>query len=149
MTKRKRGSYSVDDKVCTICSRDLTTDNTRASDIAQGTYICKICRQHRDKAKYIDRKEIIREQQRIYDYSNKIKVMEAYGNKCICCNETTIEFLTIDYINNNSANNKKISGGKLYRWLIKNNFPKDNYQLLCYNCNCAKSFLGYCPHNKP
>jgi len=76
-----------------------------------------------------------------------MKVIEAYGWKCACCEENKYEFLTINH--NGSEEHKSTergSGGKLYRWLIKNNFPKDSYQLLCYNCNYAKSFFGYCPH---
>jgi hypothetical protein len=29
--------------------------------------------------------------------------------------------------------------------LIKENFPKE-YQILCFNCNLALGFFGYCPH---
>ncbi len=149
----RRGPYSTEGKLCINCFIELTPKNTRPADIAQANYVCKPCRKARDKQRYIDRKEIIREQQRIYDPEIKKKIIEAYGGKCTCCGESALEFLTIDHINNDGAadrkqNNKK-SGGKLYRWLIKNNFPKENYQLLCYNCNCAKGFFGYCPHNKP
>ena len=116
-------------------------------------YVCKKCRKSRDKRRYENRKEIIRQQQRIYDLSIKQRVIEAYGGECVCCNENIIEFLVIDHINNDSAedkrNNGNKTGGKLYRWLIKNNFPKEKYQILCYNCNCSKGFFGYCPHKKP
>jgi len=151
--QNKRGPYSTDGKDCIVCFRALDTNNTRAADIAQANYICIICRKHRDKARYINNKEIIKEQQRGYDRANKVKIIEAYGSKCVCCGETLLEFLTIDHINNDGAadrkENKHGSGGKLYRWLIQNNFPKEGYQLLCYNCNCSKGFFGYCPHNKP
>jgi hypothetical protein len=150
--QNKRGPYSTEGKNCIVCFRDLDTNNTRAADIAQANYICKICRQHRDKSRYMAKKEIIREQQRAYDRANKIKIIKAYGSKCICCGETILEFLTIDHINSNdmtgSKENKHGSGSKLYRWLIKNNFPKEGYQLLCYNCNGSKYFFGYCPHSK-
>ena len=36
----------------------------------------------------------------------------------------------------------------MYRWLKKHGFPKEGFQLLCYNCNCAKGFFGKCPHKK-
>lgn len=35
----------------------------------------------------------------------------------------------------------------LYRWLKENNYPKDNFRLLCYNCNCARR-QGKCPHEE-
>lgn len=142
-----------ENKVCRDCLIDLTTDNTNKYSFDHGKYLCKSCEKQRAQRKYIARKELIREQQRIYDLSNKRKVIEAYGGKCACCGENTIEFLTIDHINNDGAEDRKNNGnkigGKLYRWLIKNNFPQNGYQILCYNCNCAKGFFGYCPHNMP
>lgn len=141
------------DKFCIDCLTPLTNENTNKYDRNASQYICKGCHKSRDKKRYENRKEIIREQQRGYDLSVKMKIIEAYGGKCVCCGENILEFLTIDHINNDGAadrkDNKHGSGGKLYRWLIKNGFPKENYQILCYNCNCAKGFFGYCPHNKP
>ncbi len=150
---KKRKIYTYEGKVCRVCFKDLNADNVRPCDIIRANYLCIACGKAYSKQRYIDKKEIIREQQRIYDFSVKQKIIEAYGGKCTCCGETTLEFLTIDHINNDGAEdrrqNGKKSGGKLYRWLIKNNFPKEDYQLLCYNCNCAKGFFGYCPHDKP
>lgn len=31
---------------------------------------------------------------------------------------------------------------------IKQNFPKDEYQLLCMNCNFAKGLYSGCPHQR-
>lgn len=142
-----------ENKVCIDCLTQLNEDNTNKYSFDHSKYLCKLCEKQRAQKKYECRKELIREQQRVYDLSVKLKVIEAYGGKCTCCGEATLEFLTIDHINNDGAEdrrqNGKKSGGKLYRWLIKNGFPKENYQVLCYNCNCAKGFFGYCPHNKP
>jgi rubredoxin len=84
------------------------------------------------------------------EYQNKKAVFNHYGNKCACpdCNESRIEFLSLDHINGDGAEHrKKVGGGNaLYRWLIKNNFPSEyKLQLLCYNCNLAKSDSKYCP----
>ncbi len=80
----------------------------------------------------------------------KKEVLEAYGNKCVCCGESNHEFLTIDHINNDGAKHRKeqnLHGGfSIHAWLKRNNFPKDNFQILCWNCNCAKGHYGYCPH---
>ncbi len=153
MDKKKRGPYTYEGKDCIHCLRPLTKDNTRPSDIQQANYLCISCTKAKGKRRYFERKELIREQQREYDLENKRKVIEAYGSMCTCCGETILEFLTIDHTHNDGAEdrkkNGKKTGGKLYRWLIQNNFPKDKYQLLCFNCNCAKGFFGYCPHKKP
>lgn len=132
---------SLKNKICKDCLVELTEDNTNSYDIEASQYVCKMCRKSRDKQKYINRKEIIREQQRLYDLSIKMKVITAYGGKCVCCAENALEFLTID-----APPKDKKSGGKLYRWLINNNFPQDNYQLLCCNCSNSKKLFGYCPH---
>jgi len=68
--------------------------------------------------------------------------------RCLCCDENTLEFLTIDHVNNNGAEHRrqiKREGTGLIQWLIKNDFP-EGFQILCYNCNCAKRLNGICPH---
>ena len=37
-------------------------------------------------------------------------------------------------------------GHRFYRWLQKNNYPKNNFRILCFNCNVAKYRCGICPH---
>jgi hypothetical protein len=76
-------------------------------------------------------------------------ILEHYGARCACCGETTREFLTIDHKNNDGARHKKElktrDPQRVYKWIIDNNFP-NTFQILCYNCNCAKGVYGYCPH---
>ena len=82
----------------------------------------------------------------------KKRLMDIYGGKCVCCGETNIEFLCINHINEDGAKHRKelgLSGGtSFYRWLIKNNYPKDNFNILCQNCNFATFFYKICPHQK-
>lgn len=74
----------------------------------------------------------------------RLIVFNHYGSECVCCGEDKIEFLVIDHINNDGNKfRKKVHD--LYLYIIKNNFPKD-LQVLCQNCNSAKSIYGYCPH---
>lgn len=83
------------------------------------------------------------------------KLIEAYGGVCLCCGENTFEFLTIDHIDGKGADHRRTFGGrqeygsrKLHMWLKQNGYPKGNFRLLCYNCNCAIGAHGYCPHEK-
>jgi esterase/lipase len=79
---------------------------------------------------------------------NKIKIINAYGGVCSCCGEDTIEFLSIDHINNDGAKHRKelkILKTTFYQWIINNNYPK-GFQVLCMNCNTAKGYYGQCPH---
>lgn len=77
----------------------------------------------------------------------KQEAMEAYGGQCACCGENELVFLCIDHVNNDGAEHRKEvgSGTSMYRWLRKNKYPS-GFQVLCWNCNAAKSILGKCPH---
>lgn len=57
-----------------------------------------------------------------------------------------VEFLEIDHTNNNGNTHRKEVGRHLYKWIIKNNYPRD-LQILCANCNRSKGKFGYCPHH--
>lgn len=75
-------------------------------------------------------------------------ILQHYGGKCVCCGEAAYEFLAIDHIDGNgNAHRRAIGQSNLYRWIRKNGYP-DNFQVLCHNCNNAKGFYGYCPHQK-
>ena len=130
----------------------IINQNCKDYNYKYSKYICDNCLKIKNQQKYIKYICKIKNQQKKYELENKILVIKEYGGECVCCHEKTIEFLTIDHIGNNGSEERKNTnqgtGSKLYRWLIKNNFPKDNYQLLCFNCNCAKGFFGYCPHQK-
>lgn len=75
-----------------------------------------------------------------YRRANKIKCFDAYGGKCVNCNTCDYRFLTIDHIDGSGAEHRREVGRDIYVWLKNNNYPKDNYQLLCYNCNYLKHF---------
>jgi len=80
------------------------------------------------------------------------KVIAHYGGKCVCCGETTYEFLTVDHKNNDGADHRrelKVTGvATMMRWIVRNGFP-DTLQILCWNCNAAKHCHGRCPHQCP
>lgn len=81
------------------------------------------------------------------------EALRAYGGKnpkCKCCGETAQLFLTIDHINGGGNKHRRLlksegRGSNFFLWLKRKKYPK-GFQLLCYNCNCAKSFYGKCPH---
>ncbi len=81
----------------------------------------------------------------------KKECIEAYGGKCVCCGEKQLEFLTIDHTGGNGSEHRKaispnFRGTNFYLWLKRNGWPKKDYRLLCYNCNCAIGHYGRCPH---
>lgn len=84
----------------------------------------------------------------------KRQMIEAYGGCCICCGEDTSEFLTIDHKTKEARKadrhkgGSNISGMALYSKLRRAGWPKNDYQLLCMNCNFARGKFGECPHQK-
>ena len=80
---------------------------------------------------------------------NKIDVMKKYGNKCECCSETHIEFLTIDHKNGQGQKHReKVTNGhpeRFYRYLIKAAIDP-TLRVLCMNCNWVIRNGAICPH---
>ena len=77
----------------------------------------------------------------------RLAVITYYGGHCACCGETRLEFLGIDHLNGNGSAHRKQIHGHIYRWLKQNNYPKE-FRVLCHNCNMARGFYGYCPHER-
>lgn len=90
----------------------------------------------------------MREKQRV----TRLRCLQAYSAAepfCICCGETIVEFLTLDHLADRRSGEARVGGNlegqRLYSWLIRMDFPP-GFRVLCYNCNCARGTLGYCPH---
>ena len=82
--------------------------------------------------------------------AGRLKAIQGYGGKCACCGETEPRFLQIDHIHGNGSQHRKEVGHKaLWLWLARNGYPKDDYQLLCCNCNFGRGHNGgICPHQE-
>lgn len=125
---------------CIDCNSILNKNNWMTSKVAKIHRICTPCHNKRN----------ISQNDKL-----KIETIDAYGGLCVCCRETELVFLTIDHIDPNGFGNRKklqkefnhkMTGANFYRWLKKQGYPKDNFQVLCFNCNFAKHTLGECPH---
>ncbi|KKL70161.1 hypothetical protein LCGC14_2107650 [marine sediment metagenome] len=78
------------------------------------------------------------------------EVLDAYGNACACCGVSQEKFLSMDHINGGGQRHRASigHGNAFYRWLKEKGFPKNEFQLLCHNCNFAKGIYGVCPHKE-
>lgn len=131
--------------------------------------VCKVCKYQKDRARLEKesvkvRRAMLLRQRRQRDplsHARKAKehrvklrneVLAAYGNACECCGENQKEFLAIDHRNGGGSQARKqgihIAGTQFYLWLKKLDFPKDEFRLLCHNCNMARGCYGFCPHEK-
>lgn len=79
----------------------------------------------------------------------KRETLSAYGDKCVCCGETSPEFLTIEHgLHDGKAHREKVHQ-RIYADLRKRGFPQDiGITILCWNCNMATRFGELCPHQK-
>lgn len=74
----------------------------------------------------------------------KAEMVAAYGGKCLHCGEVDQIVLTLDHINDDSEVEKELyglnarGGHKHYQRLKRDGWPKERFQLLCFNCNARK-----------
>jgi hypothetical protein len=89
------------------------------------------------------------------EYHRKIRkqVLEKYGNKCTCCGEDRWPFLVIDHINDDGNKERRKRYGsqsgsaRSFMLLLAREPIRSDLQILCWNCNSAKSLYGCCPHS--
>jgi hypothetical protein len=128
-----RTKYGVKELTCLQCGnkfKRLGRKKGTCSDVCTIAYKVKARKQWRD--------------------SLRLETIKAYGGQCTCCGETELCFLTIDHIEARGRQHRdKVLGKRkpssaFYQWLKTSNWP-GGYQVLCYNCNCAKRTSGSCP----
>lgn len=156
----------INRKKCSRCKETKPLESFHKNKTTKNgiSHYCKVCRcrlqneyrrEHQDRVKLSytlwRKKNKARHAELSRNRTKRIKeeVLTAYGGKCACCSESCYSFLTIDHINGNGRQHRGELGGGLnfYVWLKRNGFPKDNYQILCMNCNWGKRLHGSCPHN--
>ena len=113
-------------KLCSVCREHKTIDKFGTCITSYTGYFayCKLCTRWRQRTKNL---------------LNKMEFILEYGGKCQCCGEKGIDFLTVEHTKGNY--NGKIVDICLRGW------PKEDYSVLCYNCNCSKRFGRPCSHN--
>lgn len=97
-------------------------------------------------------KEYNRRASMAYRHELKHRLIEAYGGFCTCCGLVIEEFLTFDHMDGNGRRhrqeNRLTAGGAWFLWLWNGGELRKRIRLYCFNCNCSKGFLGYCPHER-
>lgn len=89
-----------------------------------------------------------REANRKYGDKLRVEFIEAYGGMCTCCGEKEPRFLTVEHTKGNGrAHRAEVGyGTSLLKHLKALGWPKDDYKLLCMNCNFANRYGRICPH---
>jgi len=93
------------------------------------------------KRQYKKRKLRQRKYMKNYFMKIKLEVFRHYSPelKCNKCGFSDLRALQIDHIFGGGVTHLKKTNGRLYPWIIKNNFPV-GFQVLCANCNWIKRF---------
>lgn len=128
---------------CRICGIELTPQNSKA--YMHGTW-CSIHFNTNKKTQRLKSREQ-KKSEKCYQKRLKLDIIKAYGGKCECCGEDKYEFLTIHHLFDDGKLHRR-EVGSVYSWIRQNDYPRDRFQLLCVNCNMAKQWYGYCPHER-
>ncbi len=70
--------------------------------------------------------------------------------KCACCGQVKdYHFMTIDHLNNNGAEHKKVGGFHNIPIYVLGHGIEEKYKLaiMCWDCNASLAFYGFCPHH--
>ncbi|MCX6780582.1 MAG: hypothetical protein NT003_00460 [Candidatus Magasanikbacteria bacterium] len=122
-----------DHKKCSTCKmiKGLHSFYNSKRELDGKEYQCKECSSSRQKRQ----REVL-----------WMKIKEHYGFICFCCGDATNEFLTIDHIFNDGAEQRRsLNKGRLYASIVRDGFP-NTYRIACMNCNFSLGVRGYCPH---
>jgi hypothetical protein len=79
----------------------------------------------------------------------KLEFILEYGGICSCCGEPNVGFLTLEHKNGDGKEHRKKFHTTTQQLadLRRRGWPKDDYELLCYNCNLGRAKNGgICPH---
>lgn len=124
--------------ICNKCNVVLNNSNWKSYYQKRKYYICNECISIHLKNKYKNNKDYHNLNQANRLYKQRKSVIEKYGNKCNYCEESEYSKLTIDHVNGGGNKHRKLSN-VIYE--LYSNQINEEYQILCYNCNCSKNIL--------
>ena len=135
-TVRNGVKYKRRSDLCRVCEREHRI----------GLGLCPNCSRNERPASGFSKCQKCLDTQRISLAACKARDREAvfayYGRCCRYCGQSRTVFLTVDHIDGGGIRLRKSSTyDNGWGWLRRHRFP-DGVQILCYNCNNAKSFLG-------
>lgn len=138
-------------KGCRVCRESGRAKDQRSVRAAERYQLHQERIASDNRAWKIANSETYRAQQKQYAKErregNRRNVLDYYGGRCACCGEAEPLFLTVDHIDGNGAEHRRIiRKADMWLWLVQMNFPP-GFQLLCFNCNAGRYRNGgVCPH---
>lgn len=117
-----------------------------------GMKVCLVCRMEKEEKKFemkpSGRRNICEQCRNLRKkLSSWLGFLRHFNFICQCCGESDIRFLTVDHVQNDGYKDSPITTTVL-RKAKEEGYPRDKYNLLCWNCNCGRAKNnGICPHN--
>ena len=136
----KRDGTYVDGRNARKQSEEERRAKRKAWEAANAASMAAYQRQYRQ-----ENKEALQAAKRGYYDRVRADGIAAYGGACACCGESVDRFLTLDHIDGRAGEAYRLTGKKAWARLKRLGWP-EGYQVLCFNCNCAKGAYGTCPH---
>lgn len=131
-----------DTKACTACRKVLPYDSEHFHACNQMPFglraTCKDCMNAR-----------MRQARPKYNRKLRTRVLAHYSGgspRCLCCGETTYEFLVIDHVNGSGIHEHRENPGSMFLYKLQREGFPESYRVLCHNCNYGVSLRGTCPH---
>ena len=129
-------------KKCECCNKEFTFN----SSYPRKRFCSSLCQRkmwvHNNKDRVYASRLQWRKRTGNYDrkYKEKLKeiIVREYGGCCVDCGEEDVVVLSIDHVYGNGKQHRiklKKRGNSFYSWLRKNNYPKEEFELVCRNCN--------------
>lgn len=103
----------------------------------------------KSRRRYQENPELGAASARKYRRNLREEMLQAYGNCCACCGEAEPVFLTLEHKQRDGKQHRLAVGNtsqSVLADLRRRGWPKDNYEILCFNCNRGAWALGTCPH---
>jgi hypothetical protein len=77
----------------------------------------------------------------------KMEFLIAYGGRCICCGESKMDLLTVEHVKFKGYKLIYEQTNTLIRKLKDLGWPKEGYEIKCYNCNLSTKYGTPCAHD--
>jgi len=143
--------HPPEQRCCIRCNETKpTSDYYKCSAQRDGlSNVCKTCESEACSDYGARNKDVLAKKASERFRQLRLDAVTAYGGKCVCCGESSFQFIAIDHTNGGGRKQLRENGidrSSFCRWLKKNNYPQDTFRALCHNCNMALGLYGYCPH---
>lgn len=145
-------AHVADTRACKSCEQTKPLGEFAKYGGGRYRHVCKSCKNTALQRWRADNPEVVAEYAKRWADGLRAEVLEHYGARCACCGEEAREFLTIEHIegvpdSHRDKHGKRMSPRATLVQIKREGFPS-SIEILCFNCNAARSIYGACPHSR-